>query len=367
MPLTMNAVGALGRVAWPLLAAAFLGGCAASEIRGTLTLAVTESPVQRPVLFPSPPEIPRFSYVGDLLGEQNFVEGTTEAKSTGYRVFAWLVGLFEVNPVPIVLQRPQTGCVDEDGRIYVTDVSKRAVFVFDAKDGRLRIWDRADGNTPFESPIGVVPAPGGGVFVSDSELGIVARLDGQGRPVATLGKGTLKRPTGLARDPKRGVLYVADTHAHDIKVFSDDGRLLSVIGGPGGEEGLFNFPTHLAFAQDQLYVSDTMNSRIQVFTPDGDPVRMFGQRGLYLGNMVRPKGVGVDDEGNVYVVESYYDHLLVFNAGGDFLLPIGGTGTEAGQFYLPAGVWVDKHNRVFVSDMFNGRVAIFQFLGSRDG
>jgi DNA-binding beta-propeller fold protein YncE len=103
---------------------------------------------------------------------------------------------------------------------------------------------------------------------------------------------------------------------------------------------------------------------VQVFAAGASaPSRRFGARGLYLGDLVRPKGVGVDSEGNVYVVESYHDSLLVFSAQGEFLLPIGGTGTSTGRFYLPAGVWVDARNRVFVADMFNGRVVLFQFLG----
>ena len=110
--------------------------------------------------------------------------------------------------------------------------------------------------------------------------------------------------------------------------------------------------------------TDAMSSRIQVLrAADGAPLRRFGARGLYLGNLVRPKGVSVDSEGNVYVVESYYDSLLVFSARGEFLLPIGGTGTSTGRFYLPSGVWVDARNRVHIADMFNGRVVLFQFLG----
>ena len=107
-----------------------------------------------------------------------------------------------------------------------------------------------------------------------------------------------------------------------------------------------------------------MNSRIQVLDAAGETVKLrFGSRGLYLGNLVRPKGVAVDGEGNIYVVESYHDHLLVFDRGGQLLLALGGSGGEIGQFYLPAGVWVDRGNRVFVADMFNARVMVFQFLG----
>ena len=86
-------------------------------------------------------------------------------------------------------------------------------------------------------------------------------------------------------------------------------------------------------------------------------------RGLYVGNLVRPKGVAADDEGNIYVIESMHDTLLVFDRQGRLLISIGGTGQDVGRFYLPAGVWVDRHNRVFIADMYNGRVAVFQFLG----
>ena len=116
--------------------------------------------------------------------------------------------------------------------------------------------------------------------------------------------------------------------------------------------------------QGELYVTDTLNNRVQVFGADGQVLqRQLGSRGLVLGNLVRPKGVGVDGEGNVYVVESFYDSLLVYSREGEFLMPIGGTGKATGRFYLPSGVWVDGKNRVHIADMFNGRVVLFQFLG----
>jgi DNA-binding beta-propeller fold protein YncE len=111
-------------------------------------------------------------------------------------------------------------------------------------------------------------------------------------------------------------------------------------------------------------VSDTLNARVQVLTIEGEALSKVGQRGLYVGNLVRPKGVTVDDDGNIYVVEGYYDHLLVFNQAAQLLLPIGGTGASIGRFFLPAGVWSDPQNRIFVADMFNGRVLILQYLGN---
>jgi DNA-binding beta-propeller fold protein YncE len=101
---------------------------------------------------------------------------------------------------------------------------------------------------------------------------------------------------------------------------------------------------------------------VQGFDREGKAVLRFGERGMYVGNLVRPKGVASDDEGNLYVVESMHDTLLIFDRKGRLLMSLAGN-DEASSFYLPAGVWVDKRNRVYVADMFNGRVAVFQFLG----
>ena len=302
-------------------------------------------------------------YAGDLTGEANFVSDEVTTPSGIVAAFEWLADLTIGKTPPIVMQRPQAGVVDEQGRIFVTDSSRKAIFVFDKTGERLHAWDRAGEKTFFSDPVGIALGSNGEIFVSDAELGIVVRLAHDGTPLGTLGKGVLKRPTGLARDPKAGLLYVADTRAHDIKVFDDQGRLVNAIGHPGDVAGELNAPTFLSFADDELYVTDSLNSRIQVYSGNGDLLRSFGSRGLYIGNLVRPKGVAVDNEGHIYVVESYYGYLLVYDKDGQLLMSIGGSGTQAGQFYLPAGVWVDRDNRVFVADMFNGRVEVFQFLG----
>jgi len=283
------------------------------------------------------------------------------------RAFEWLVGLGSRREQQRLLQRPQTGAVDDLGRIYVTDASRQAVFVFDTAEGRLELWEWAAPEERFRSPVGIALGPGGRLWVADAELGCVVMLSpDQGRPLGLWGKGVLRRPTGLAYDDEGGRLYVADTGAHDIKVFDSGGTLVRILGRRGSAAGEFNAPTHLAFRFGRLHVADTLNARIQVLDREGRPIRVIGQRGLRVGNLVRPKGVALDDEGNVYVIESYHDHLLVFDSEGRFLMSIGGTGRGIGEFYLPAGVWTDSRNRVFVADMFNGRVSVFQYLGERE-
>ena len=338
-------------------------GCASVEpVRGRLHYGMDDAPEGQKLMWPAPPEVPRFLYTGTLTGEQNFRTPTAPA-GTLERVGRWLVGLDERGAAPQVLQRPAAVVGDEAGRLYVSDTSRQAVFVFDEAAGELLLWEQADALRRFVSPVGLAVSADR-LFVADADLAAVFALDRQGVPQAVIGRGLLQRPTGLARDAARGLLYVADTQAHDIKVFDDAGRLVRSIGARGTGPGEFNAPTHLAFAHDALYVTDTLNSRVQVFSAEGEVMqRQFGRRGLYVGNLVRPKGIGVDAEGHVYIVESYFDSLLVFSPEGEFLMPIGGTGTATGRFYLPSGVWVDGKSRVHVADMFNGRVVLFQFLG----
>lgn len=347
-----------------LLALALLVGCASDEKR-VLRLNAAPTAETKRVMYPpiSDGEVPRYLYVGELLGEPNFVEAEGHKENFFKTAVRWLVGLFD-NIDPVVLQRPQAGVVDESGRILVTDVSRGAVYVFDETQGRLDTWELAEGLRHFISPSGIALGPEGRVFVSDADLQRVFLLDREGKGIGVIGKDQLLRPTGIAWDAHDALLYVSDTQAHQIKVFDMTGRLVRTIGQRGEGPGEFNFPTHIALSHDKLYVTDTMNARVQVLSPeDGTPELVFGERGTQYGNLVRPKGVAADSEGNIYVVEGYHDHLLVYDKKGRFLLPIGGTGKSVGNFYLPGGVWVDARNRVYVADTFNGRIAIFQFLG----
>jgi DNA-binding beta-propeller fold protein YncE len=338
-----------------------LAGCAQPQL--VINLADTGKGAP-PKVWPNPPDIPRYRYVGELTGEENFRTEHGVSANTALNALKWLVGLGD-NPNPVVLQRPQSGVVDAQGRIFVTDSNRQGVYVFDNLAGQLEVWDMARLGTKFETPIGIALGVQGQILVADAELHTVFRLDNKGNPAGEFGRDVLKRPTGMARDAKRGRIFVADTHAHDIKVFSDDGKLLKVIGKRGEGDGEFNFPTHLTFASDKLYVTDTMNSRIQIFDADDKMTQQFGKLGLYVGNLVRPKGVAVDSQNNVYVIESLYDNLLIYDSQGRTLMGLGGSGKGIGEFYLPSGVWTDSHDRVFVSDMYNGRITVLQLIGGQ--
>lgn len=334
-------------------------GCASTQKSEFKYINATPQPVSWPAL----PNEPRYQYIGDLYGEINFKK--SGEKSFGDRVklfFSWLVGVFSEKYQLDFLARPQSGVVGPDGRIYVTDVSRQSVYVFDQTKGEFYRWRDVNEEQSFLTPIGITASLKGTVFVSDADLGVVVMLDQKGAFLGMIGKGILNRPTGIVWSEKEQLLFVVDTHAHDVKVFTESGELFGQFGKRGHGDGEFNSPTHIAYANGNVYVSDTLNARVQVLSRDGEYRSTIGKRGVYLGDTPRPKGVATDSSGNVYIMESFYDHLLVFNQQGDFLLPIGGAGSGPGKFFLPSGLWVDGRDRIFVADMFNGRISIFQYL-----
>lgn len=309
-------------------------------------------------IWPQPPELPRYRYVGIIAGEPNYPVAREERSW-----FDLMVGLFSSADSRVLLQRPQSGYTDENGDIYVTDPGNQAVFVFRQTPPALEKWEYASDKHRFQSPVAISRGHGGKIFITDADLARVFIFEPDGKPLGSFGEDVLQRPTGISYDPTRQRLYVADTQAHDIKVFDRHNNRIDTIGRRGDGEGEFNFPTHIHFQQGRLMVTDAMNARIQVLDAGGRFLHLFGNRGLYLGDTPHPKGVTADSDGNIYVIESYYDHLLVYNAEGDFLLPLNTKNETIGSLYLPAGVWADHNNRIYIADMFNGRIVVLQYLG----
>jgi len=333
-----------------------LAGCAQTQYRFQYHGAQDQR------VWPPEPDVARYRFVGFIYGESNLkkVEGSTGFFRKGVN---WLGELIFGEEVPRHLHRPQSGVMDDkQQKLYITDVGKKSIYVFDLKSGKVDIWEGIDSDRNFYAPIALCLMGDEQLFVTDSERGLVLRFDLEGNFLDQHGENVFSRPTGIACDSVANRLYVADSVKHNIVIFDRQGNVLNTFGGKGEGKGKLNSPTHLSFNDGKLFVSDTLNARVQVFDADGNWLNSFGERGMYVGNLPRPKGVAVDSHGHIYVVESFYDHLIVYDSKGQGLLPIGGNGNQPGQFYLPAGVWVDANDRVYVADMFNSRIAVFQYM-----
>ncbi len=321
-----------------------------------------DSALKNKIVWPAAPQKARYLYIGDLRGESNKRQGDQEINGVVSRFFSAIVGLDNSSKAKVDLLRPQQGVVDKNGRVYVVDAGRRAIFAFDEKKSEFFIWDEVNFGLPFSSPIGIAMVEDR-IMITDSVKAKIFVLNNNGQLLTSFGDDELKRPTGIAYDKSTKRIFVSDTGSDNIKIYNSQGSLLKTFGQRGSALGEFNRPTFLSYKNNKLYVADSLNARIQIFNSDGEIINSIGKRGLYIGNFSRPKGIAVDSQGNIYVTESFYDYLLVFNPAGEFLLSIGGSGKGAGQFSQPTAVWIDSSDRVFVSDMLNARVSIFQYLG----
>ncbi len=274
------------------------------------------------------------------------------------------------------LVRPYSIAVDSHGRIIVTDPGAAGVHIFDFAQQKYKFIERRDKDKDaMLGPQCVAVDAQDNIYVTDSETGKIFVFNSSGkyeRAIGSLkgGEGYFKRPTGIAVDSATQRIYVTDTLRDKIFMMDMQGNILQTIGKAGDGDLEFNLPTELRLDGDNLIVVDAMNFRVQVLDRSGAFRYSIGQAGDTSGSVYRPKGIGVDSEGDLYIVDGLWGVVQVFNRQGDLLYYFGKRGTHAGEFQLPAGLFINQEDRIFVVDSFNRRIQVFRYYGlkkTKDG
>ncbi|MGB8916605.1 MAG: 6-bladed beta-propeller [Candidatus Sulfotelmatobacter sp.] len=266
------------------------------------------------------------------------------------------------------LVRPYSIAVDSRGRIIVTDPGASGVHIFDFEQQKYKFIERRDKDKDaMLGPQCVAVDAQDNIYVTDSETGKIFVFNSGGkyeRVIGSLkgGEGYFKRPTGIAVDSVAQRIYVTDTLRDQVFMLDMAGNVLQRFGKKGEGELEFNLPTELRLDGDNLIVVDAMNFRIQVLDRAGNFRYAIGKIGDSSGSVFRPKGVGVDSEGDLYIVDGLWGVVQVFNRQGDLLYYFGRRGTQEGEFQLPAGLFI-RDDRIFVVDSFNRRIQVFHYFG----
>ena len=308
------------------------------------------------LVWPGKPEKPRIVYIDSFYHPDHF--GIKKGFIT------WLSEIFTGEDERRLI-RPMAITQTSNNILFVADPGVKGIHRFDLKNKRYSLVRMGEGKV-LPSPVGMAVDRNDNVYVVDSELAQLFKIENNKKEAVIVSLDeSLTQPTSIAIDPNNNSLYITDTATHQIKQFSSDGKLKSIIGKRGTAEGEFNYPTMIwKDKAGQLYVTDSLNFRIQIFDHEGKFIQTFGKQGGGSGELSRPKGVATDNDGHVYVVDGLFNVFQLFDKTGKFLLHVGGQGQGQGEFWLPTGIFIND-NVIYVADSHNRRVQVFRYLGEQ--
>lgn len=243
----------------------------------------------------------------------------------------------------------------------------------------------------FNRPLGVATDKAGNIYVSDTGNFRIAKFNNRGRFLwlkgggqtvakpaagvkATWKPGTFNFPYGIDVDDA-GNIYVGDLDNNFIQVFDNDGNYLRRFPDPykyvgKGSSGLGGgvAVTALDVAGDDIYVCDKW--QIIKFGLDGKFKQQFGMPGRGAGQMERPNGVVVGDDGTIYVSDSNNQRLQAYTAAGKMKWQVGKPGKGAGdfterQFGLPRGIDIGPDGNIYMADTFHFTIQVYDKNGKQ--
>lgn len=200
----------------------------------------------------------------------------------------------------------------------------------------------------------------GKIFVGNETSGCVEVYNRSGEKLYDLGDGpgSVPVPNDLAIDSENGRVYVVDSIAQRIAVFSVDGPFLYAISDPALIK-----PNAVALdeAADQLYISDCgsggsrSEAAVLIFSADGGYVDKI------TGNFSWPQGLAYDGDTQLFLADVLLGQVLVFDLKtGQEIGRLGDTPTYAGPHKFPLDVvFEDVSRQIYVTDYLLGRIEQF--------
>ena len=212
----------------------------------------------------------------------------------------------------------------------------------------------------------------GEVVLIDSDNGCVVVLDDKFNLLNVIGQGSddsrLVNPDGIAVTDD--VVAVSDWDSHQVKKYSLQGQLLSVIGCRGDKNGQFKDPRGLAFSNNKLlYVVDRVNCRIQVFQQDDKFAFLFQNRGKKLQF---PDRIAIDPcNDDVLITNHSASSVHRFSHSGQFIQEINCDKSPYAITISPTGYVITSHagddNKIRVWSSTHQLINQFGNSGSNQG
>lgn len=160
-----------------------------------------------------------------------------------------------------------------DNKVYVTDIRKSKVYVFDLNGKKLmEIGKMGLKEGEFRAPNAVTVDKEGNIYVVDTGNHRVQIFDKTGKFIRIIngskdGKGASSfiNPRGIGVDSKGNLLVVSNL-THFIHGFNKEGEQLFTIGGNGSANDQFSLPNGLFITENnEVFITDTTNQRVVIY------------------------------------------------------------------------------------------------------
>ena len=314
------------------------------------------------VVYPPPPEQPRFYYEYTLTNSAQVTSTWDEMRMRKLFTGESTTGEGMSKPFDVAVCQ---------GVVYVSDTVQRIVHAYDfprKKYFRVGEGERGD----LEKPLGLAVDSSCNLYVADGSQSRVVIFNAEGEYLAAVGGSQwFEKLSHVTTDPEGERLYMVDTGGvqsqnHRIRVFDTlSGKHLYDIGTRGSGDMEFNLPRDISYFEGRLYVVDGGNFRVQVLTAQGEHLMSFGEIGDRWGQFSRPKGIDVDGDGNIYVSDAGFGNFQIFNSEGHLLLVIGDRSNtvKPGRYMLPSGLDLDEDGRVYFIGQFFRKIDVFRPAG----
>ncbi len=272
---------------------------------------------------------------------------------------------------PRQLKSPNRIALLPSGHLLVSDHRLQGVAVWNPRRQSvvrvIRIPGRAIG----------IAAGWNRIFVGSELTGSVDVYNLGGRLLYVLGgeDGQIVRPSDIALDLERGLVFVSDSGAGKVLVYDYRGPLLRTLPAPG-EPVRLEQPTGLAVnpIRGEVLVSDfgkagwfSMRAWVRIYDYDGNHLGSISGSGqLREFRFSRPQGIASTEQGLIYVVDSLSGRVIVFERETlQGVAIIGELGQGPGQLYLPLDALVaPRSGNLYVTSNRTARVEVFSGGGA---
>ena len=281
--------------------------------------------------------------------------------------------------------RPLGVAFGADDRIYVSDTGNNRVCVFGTDGeflfefGTFGVLKPAPGVDPtweegrFNFPAGIDADEDGNIYVADFRNDQIQMFDPEGTFIRAFPSAF--EPAGFGSSGEGGGIAVTDVAARDglvyatdtfqVMVFTTEGEVVTQFGKPGSGPGDLDRPNGIAVGEDgRVYVSDSNHNRVTAFSAEGVPAWNLGRIPEGMEDTAErefglPRGLQVMPDGDLLVVDAFDFTLVRVSPEGEILSRHGERGVELGQFNFPNDVDVSGR-LVLVADKENDRVQLLR-------